>query len=195
MVTKTDRGHSHQRSLDDYLGEDVPQQFQTGMTFGALDPEFFAKILQVSSDQILSDTTATAVDFSSVDTVVKGKSKKKNRKMCQDGKWRKKCEDGIWRTYAEIRQIERLHRLESKELGKQAFSIQNVDQNNQLLSYKPSMSDFEKENKVQVTVRFYKNKSIHMTDGTKFKFPYATLAEQKCLRDGKPIGVSKTSKK
>ena len=69
--------------------------------------------------------------------------------------------------------------------------IQNVDQNNQLLSYKPSMSDFEKENKVQVTVRFNKNKSIHMTDGTKFKFPYATLAEQKCLRDGKPIGESK----
>ena len=192
MVTKTDRGHSHQRSLDDYLGEDVPQQFQTGMALGALDPGFFAKILQVSSDEILSDTTAPAVDFSSVDTVVKGKSKKKNRKMCKDGKWRKECEDGIWRTYPEIRQRERLHRLESKELERQAFSIQNVDQNNQLLSYKPSMSDFEKENKVvKVIGRFNQHKISQLTDGTKFRYPYATLAEQKCLRDGKPIGQSK----
>ena len=192
MRIKHKRGHSHQRSLDDYLGEDVPQQFQTGMALGAIDPEFFAKVLQVSSDKILSDTTETAVDFSSADTVVKGKSKKKNRKMCEDGKWRKKCEDGIWRTYPEIRQIERLHRLESKELAKQAFSIQNVDQNNQLLSYKPTMSEFEKENKVlKVTGKFNQHKTTQMTDGTKFRYPFATRAEQKCLRDGKPIGQSK----
>jgi hypothetical protein len=192
MVLKHKRGHSHQRSLDDYLGEDVPQQFQTGMSLGAIDPEFFAKLLQVSSDKILSDTTETTVDFNSVDTVVKGKSKKKNRKMCQDGKWRKKCEDGIWRTYPEIRQTQRLRRLECQELEKQVFSIQNVDQNNQLLSYKPKMSEFEKENKVvKVIGRFNQHKISQLTDGTKFRYPFATHAEQKCLRDGKPIGQSK----
>lgn len=191
MVRKTVRG-PHQSSLDDYTGEETSQQYQTSMTLGALDPEFFAKLFQVSADKILSDTTETAVDFSSADTVVKGKSKKKNRKMCEDGKWRKKCEDGIWRTYPEIRQIERLRRLECQELAKQAFSIQNVDQNNQLLSYKPTMSEFEKENKVlKVTGKFNQHKTTQMTDGTKFSYPFATRTEQKCLRDGKPIGQSK----
>ena len=185
------KGDPNQTHIDDYV---VPTQnkTKTGMPLGALSPKFFAKILQVSSDEILSDTTTTAVDFSSVDAVVKGKSKKQNRKMCKDGKWRKKCEDGTWRTYAEIRQIERLYRLDSKELEKQVFSIQNVDQNNQLLSYKPSMSEFKKENKVlKTTGKFNQHKITQMTDGTKFRYPFATHAEQKCLRDGKPIGQSK----
>ena len=104
----------------------------------------------------------------------------------------KLCEDGKWRTFKEIDQLRHEARLNAKELEKQVFSIQNVDQNNQLISYKPSMSDFEKENKVlKVTGRFNQHKVYQMTDATQFRFPYATREEQKCLRDGKPIGESK----
>ena len=54
------------------------------------------------------------------------------------------------------------------------------------------LNDLQQENKVlKVTGRFNQHKVYQMTDATQFRFPYATREEQKCLRDGKPIGESK----
>ena len=137
--------------------QEIQSDAKSGISFqatlGDLVPEFFARALdlknnsQLSSDENSSDTTEVVM-------------KECNKQSQHRGKL---CEDGKWRTFKEIDQLRHEARLNAKELEKQVFSIQNVDQNNQLISYKPSMSDFEKENKVVKVIGRFNQHKIYTT--------------------------------
>jgi len=98
---------------------------------------------------------------------------------------------GVFRTFAELDEERRLKNLEAKRKASKALAIassyNNVTTNGNLISYKPSLEDYKKENLVPTKQRLNVHTLEITPDGTKIEAPMATEEELMAFHKGEAL--------
>ena len=160
-------------------------------TLGDQFPEFFSNI---SSTKVSVEASQVEVVKKQACTSGKHNANKyfKNCLTIQTGGKRcaicnkkGKVVDNVFMTFVEVNLLKAEYnktKVKAREQAVQAFkvarSISNVDKVGNLVSYKPTMRDFEKENKIaKVHRNTYGQRFSSLPDGTEFAYPMATEEE------------------